>query len=57
MAHERHQSPIGDDKLPDEHLDGAQGDNEAATEDYDVERVEKVYRKLDWRIIPGLLAH
>lgn len=31
-----------------------QGDIEAGRASYpDIERIEKVYRKLDWRIIPG----
>lgn len=61
MAHDNPDSPLGDDKLPGElneqsnemshHEDGS------ATDGYDVERVEQVYRKLDLRIIPGMQVY
>lgn len=51
--------PPGDDKLPppvESTHDVGQPSRAIATpdEDYPVERVEAVYRKLDLRIIPGL---
>lgn len=55
--------PAGDDKLPapvesDHDVEEQQPRALAAPEeDYPVERVEAVYRKLDLRIIPGLTHH
>ncbi|SPQ22015.1 ce2c0ac2-1d3e-4693-b8a1-06c3f59f6a8f [Thermothielavioides terrestris] len=64
MAHDPGPAEAGDSKVAqvlnaDEH--GLQGGNNVSTsappiQDYDVERVEKVYRKLDLRIIPAFWA-
>lgn len=64
MAHRADELPtiVGDDKLPiqvdtEQHIQGQSKFPNAAArvpdEDYPVERVEAVYRKLDLRIIPG----
>jgi hypothetical protein len=53
MGRVEHGSPIGDEKLPNEVLDGDHGENELPLQEYSVERVEAVYRKIDLRIIPG----
>lgn len=65
MAHRADESPAiaGDDKLPlelgsQQHVQAQPNfpgvASRAPEEDYPVERVEAVYRKLDLRIIPGL---
>ncbi|KAK5662997.1 hypothetical protein OQA88_6411 [Cercophora sp. LCS_1] len=62
MAQQGADSPVGDEKGRDvekvlaseEHSpDLAKGTPQAAIQDFDVERVERVYKKLDFRIIPA----
>lgn len=62
MAHRVEESPTrADDKLPVQVVDTHNDDlaeqpgagTSTAVEDYSIERVEAVYRKLDLRIIPG----
>lgn len=62
MAQLQNEMPGGMSKHPSEidevrdaeNMVGQGGPAEEPQEDYDIETVEKVYRKLDLRIIPGL---